>query len=728
MIYLVSKQEELFKTAEYSRLSPEDAIDMLSKESILGADTETEGLDPYTKRILTIQLGTEDFQIVWDCTTYDIHMLQPILENPDIMTIWWNFLFDGLFLYHQRIIPNNIYDGFLAEKLMYLGYPPGMHSLSLKSAGINYCGIELDKSVRGKIINVGITSEVIVYAANDVKYEIPIYKAQQKLLEEKDLLRAIRFENEFVKCLVYIQYCGVKIDVPRWQKKMKNDSLNASICEQVLNDWIMASLSGKTSCIGYISTYGREEEDIERDKENIFYTHRRPELDKKYDSGATFEAYEIDVTPIDRKVFLSDPIKVNLQGDLWEGFDTSPKCTINWSSSKQVIPVLESLGFNLKSFDKVTKKVVKSASGKIIAKQMDVSSIALPYVNYKIAKKKEESFGQNYLNAINKVSGRLHANFTQIGTDTNRVSSGGGYYKINLQQLPRDYETRACFIAESGNKWISADYSGQESFLTADTCNDPTLIDLFTNGCKDMHSMVAKVAFAKEIGNTPVEEVKKKFKSLRQKAKSVEFTIFYGGNGGTISRNLGITEKEGDEIYNSIMKSLPGLARYQDYCRKEVMRKGYILLSPVTGHKAYIYDWDELSRTQDKFKDPEFWQYYRQMKKEAPECDTVKEVKHYFRRKSDSEKQSIDYRIQGRGSMCFKLFSIKLFNYLKKNNLLFKVKYCIPVHDEGNLEAPEEIAPEIAKILVKCMEEGAKPFCTKLKLTADETIDNHWVH
>ena len=64
--------------------------------------------------------------------------------------------------------------------------------------------------------------------------------------------------------------------------------------------------------------------------------------------------------------------------------------------------------------------------------------------------------------------------------------------------------------------------------------------------------------------------------------------------------------------------------------------------------------------------------------------------KNYFRRKSASEKQSINYRIQNRGAMMFKLASIKLFNYLKKNNLLGVVKYCIPVHDEINLECPKK--------------------------------------
>ena len=66
MIYLVSKTQELFKTDLYEKLSPEKALEMLENEEILGADTETEGLNFLTKKILTIQLGNENWQIVWD--------------------------------------------------------------------------------------------------------------------------------------------------------------------------------------------------------------------------------------------------------------------------------------------------------------------------------------------------------------------------------------------------------------------------------------------------------------------------------------------------------------------------------------------------------------------------------------------------------------------------------------------------------------------------------------
>ena len=78
--------------------------------------------------------------------------------------------------------------------------------------------------------------------------------------------------------------------------------------------------------------------------------------------------------------------------------------------------------------------------------------------------------------------------------------------------------------------------------------------------------------------------------------------------------------------------------------------------------------------------------------------------------------------------MCFKFASVYFFNYLVKHNLLGKVLLCVGVHDEWDIEAPEEIAEEIAKVLQKCMEKGASHFCTRLPLSTDISISDHWVH
>lgn len=664
MIYLVTKQQSLWASDRYKAISAEEALELLAPLNVVELDTETRGLDPYTKELLTVQLGCADFQVVIDCTSVDIHLFKGYMENPQRIFLGWNIKFDLKFLYHQRIIPMRVYDGYLAEKLLWLGYPAGMHEMSLKAASINYLGVDMDKSVRGKIIQTGLTEDVIVYAAGDVSYLGRIRDKQLIELEKKGLLKAIDFENEFVKCLAYIEYCGAKLDVDKWKIKMATDLNNLEKYEAELNEWVEES-----------------------------------EYSSKYCS-------------------------VNIQGDLFNGFDTKPRCHINWTSSQQVIPLFEELGLNLKVLDKKTKHYKKSVDIKVVEPQASKSPLIPIYIKYKKAAIIVNTFGQKFLNLINPVTGRIHANFNQLGTDTGRLSST----EPNLQNLPHDAQTRACFVSDKGNRWISADYSGQESYLMASMANDEAMLDELINGSGDLHSLTAKMVFQQIPRDMPLKDIKKNFKDLRQEAKGYEFCFNYGGQDSTLIRNYGLDAKRAKEIYENYMSGFAGLKRYQDFRRVDVMRKGYILLSKITGHKAYIYDYDELKMQMEKQDDPDFWAYYREMKQENPECDTVQGVRRLARRKAESEKQSINYPIQAAGALCFKLASIKLFNWLLKNGLLFKVKYCIPVHDEINLEAPDEISEEVADILVKCMVSAGKPFCTRAHLGADVEIGDHWIH
>lgn len=664
MIYLVTKQQFLWTSDRYKVISAEEALELLAPLSVVELDTETMGLDPYTKELLTVQLGCAEFQVVIDCTSVDIHLFKEYMENPQRMFLGWNIKFDLKFLYHQRIVPLRVYDGYLAEKLLWLGYPAGMHEMSLKAASINYLGVDMDKSVRGKIIQTGLTEDVIVYAAGDVSYLGKIRDKQLVELEKKGLLKAIDFENEFVKCLAYIEYCGAKLDVDKWKIKMVTDLNNLEKYKAELNEWVEESQYSSKYC------------------------------------------------------------SVNIQGDLFNGFDTKPRCHINWTSSQQVIPLFEELGLNLKVLDKKTKHYKKSVDIKVVEPQASKSPLIPIYIKYKKAAIIVNTFGQKFLNLINPVTGRIHANFNQLGTDTGRLSST----EPNLQNLPHDAQTRACFVSDKGNRWISADYSGQESYLMASMANDEAMLDELINGSGDLHSLTAKMVFQQIPRDMPLKDIKKNFKDLRQEAKGYEFCFNYGGQDSTLIRNYGLDAKRAKEIYENYMSGFAGLKRYQDFRRIDVMRKGYILLSPITGHKAYIYDYDELKMQMEKQDDPDFWAYYREMKQENPECDTVQGVRRLARRKAESEKQSINYPIQAAGALCFKLASIKLFNWLLKNGLLFKVKYCIPVHDEINLEAPDEISEEVADILVKCMVSAGKPFCTRAHLGADVEIGDHWIH
>ena len=404
MIYLVTNQLSLFPSNIYTIITVEESLKLLEPLTTVGLDTETEGLDPYTDKLLLLQLGSFDFQIVIDCKTIDISLYKNYLES-DRLFIGWNLKFDLKFLFRHSIVLKRVYDGILAEKLMWLGYPPGMHSLSLKTAGESYCNIELDKTVRNKIHYDGLSEEVIKYSAYDVKYLEPIMTKQKEKLAEKGLLTAIEYENRFVLPLAYCEYCGIKLDIDKWKAKMVKDQARVDEALAACNKWLIEN---------------------EPNSPYIF---------------------------IDR------------QGNLFTGYNLEPQVKLNWNSAKQLIPLFKKYGVEVTVEDKEKGGIKDSIDAKVLKPQKDKCSLIPIYLEYKEAVKVTSTYGENFLKQINPVSHRIHTNYSQMGADTTRITSGGKdkYNRIeyvNLLNLPADAETRACFVAEKGNKWISIDYSG----------------------------------------------------------------------------------------------------------------------------------------------------------------------------------------------------------------------------------------------------------------------------
>lgn len=685
MIYLVSREQFLFEPGDIKCVSVAESLKFLAPLEIVGLDTETTGLDPYTKELKLVQMGCKDFQVVIDTSTINILEYKEYLES-DRLFLLWNAKFDLKWFYKYSIVIKNVYDGYLAEKLMWLGYPAGIHSMSLKSAGENYLDIELDKSVRGKIIYSKLDEEIIRYGAADVQWLETIREKQLELLKEKDLITACDIENRFVKVLAYIEWCGVKLDEKKWKEKMEKDNQRLIEAKNKLDDWLRENMPDSK----YIST---------------------------------------------QLSLFDDPD------------DFVPEVLVNWRSAKQVIPIFKKFGVSVQVEDRDKGGEKDSIDVKVLKPQIEICSLVPLYIEYKQAEKVTSTYGKNFLEQINPVSGRLHTNYSQLGADTTRITSGGSDKEnnvkyINFLNLPSDPETRACFVAETGNKWISIDYSGQETYIMASLANDKAIINELTNGSGDIHSLTAYMSYMEIPRDTPIKDIKEKFHKLRQEAKGIEFAINYGGNADTIYRNKGIPKQEAEKIYNNYMNGFSGLKKYQEFRRKDWLDKGYILLNQLTGHKAYIYDYDDLMDLKNGFT-PEFWDAYRaipkdsngkKVPKDADDVYMIEQVRTYFKRKADSDRQSINYPIQATGSMCIRVALINFFSYICKNNLFGRVKIMITPYDEINCEAPEDIAEDVAKEVYKDMVNAGAIFCTRVKLDADMSrlpdgsLPTYWIH
>lgn len=711
MIYFVTANQQLFENDVYKIISEDESLAIMKDWKMIQFDTETLGKDPHVGSLLLAQFGSVDksIQIVVDCTTISILKYKEVLESNYL--IGQNLKFDLQWLYNYEIIPLKVYDTMIVEQVLYLGYPPlykdpinGI-SYSLQAIAERRLNIYIDKTVRGEIQWRGIDTSTIKYAAGDVIHLHNIMKSQVADCKKQGCIVGAKLECDFVPVIAYLEWCGIHLDEEKWRAKMEIDRQHLNEAINDLNNFVLSD---------------------PRLKEFTY---------------------------------------VNTQGDLFNGFDLSPKCIINWASSSQVIPLLKKLGFDTKVQDKKSGEDKESAMEKVLKKQKGINDEFLKlylgkgepededyYAGYNGSAKVVTSFGQNHLNAINPNTNRIHTIYRQLGCDTGRMSCGSkdnndDLAKLkhlpvnpsakqkkegkacsypNMQQLPADDITRGCFTAPKGYKWCSCDYSAIESRLGADIYQEQSMIDEFLYGSGDMHSLCAYMVYTKEIPrDTPVKDIKKLYSHLRKEVKSVEFSQQFGGSAFAIQNTMGCTLEKAEEFANAYATGFPGIAKFKEKGSKEVRSKGYILLNPITGHKTYWATFNKWKEEQSHFTS-EFWEEYRNIHK--PNKDSVYiEVKEHFKEVSKWDRKALNSVTQGTGAIVLKDSQIAIFHWVIENGYFGKCRLDNLTHDECNWEYPEEL-PAFPKIVEEYMEKSASKYCKSVPIPAVAEVSDHWVH
>lgn len=685
MIYLVTKEKQLFESTEYKIISVEESLQLLSNCKVLQADSETDGRDAHINKLLCFQLGnkSKDFQLIIDCNTINITIYKDVLESTFL--IFQNAKFDLQFLYNYNIIPRKIYDTMIVEQLLHLGYPSGIISYSLKAIAERRLGIDIDKTTRGEIIWRGLDTKVILYAAGDVMYLEDIMWSQVEDCKKSNCLKGAQLECNTVPVMAYLEWCGIKLDESKWKAKMKKDLI------------------------------GLEEAKIELD--NFCINNNK----------------------------LSKFTEVNLQGDLFNGFNTEPKCVINWSSSRQVVQVAKILGFNTKVPDKKTGEDKDSVLEKYLKSQKGINDKFLDlYFKYQEKAKVVSTYGQSQLNMINPNTGRCHTIYKQLGASSGRMSCGSQQPNIdlaklkkispkectycNFQQLPADDDTRGSFVSEENNLFCSCDFSAMESYLGADIYEDIEFQNEFLYGSKDTHSLFAWMVFRKEceeLGCTCVADVAEKAPKWRKAVKAVEFAYMFGAAAPTIAQAANCSVEQAQEYIDRLDKGFAGISKFAREGSKFVRKNGYVLINKYTGHKMYWWDHNKWLDRQKSFT-PEFWEEYKQEHKGTGDAIALM-VKEHFQVASKWDRMARNAPTQGSGACITKLACINLFNWILDNNLFNIVKLVAVVHDEICIEYPNTM-PEVSKILEDCMEDASKEYCKFSKIPAKASVGNHWIH
>lgn len=298
--------------------------------------------------------------------------------------------------------------------------------------------------------------------------------------------------------------------------------------------------------------------------------------------------------------------------------------------------------------------------------------------------------------------------------------------RLNIQQLPSDEVTRACFTAPKGYLWSSCDYSALESRLGADIYNEQSMLDEFLHGSGDMHSLCAYMVYKKEIPrDTPIKDIKKLYPQLRKAVKPIEFSQQFGGSEFAIQGAMGCTIEEAQAFKEAYDSGFPGIADFKAKGSKFVRENGYILMCKYSGHKMYWWDHPQWVARQKSFT-KEFWDDYRDNHKGTG--DTIaRMVSKHFKAASKYDRMALNAPTQGSGIAILKIAMTNFFNWIVDSGLFDIVEIASLVHDESNVIYPENLS-EVPIMQQKCMEEAAALICTKLPIPATPDISDHWKH
>ena len=215
------------------------------------------------------------------------------------------------------------------------------------------------------------------------------------------------------------------------------------------------------------------------------------------------------------------------------------RAEINLDSQVQVTEALTGLGVPMPDTTRAWVLQPLAEQYPVVAKLLEYRGVA----------KSLSSFGENILEFIEPATGRIHADFRQIGAPTGRFSCSNP----NLQQIPHEEEYRRCFRAPDGKKLVIADYSQIELRILADFSDDRRFIEAFVSG-QDFHTATAAQVFGAKADEITADQ--------RSFAKRLNFGMVYGIGASRLAMMTGLTQTEAENMMRRYFGTFSGLDEY----------------------------------------------------------------------------------------------------------------------------------------------------------------------
>lgn len=172
-----------------------DLVRILENEKTIGVDLEADSMYHFKEKVCLIQMATSSINVVIDpLKVKDLSALKPIFRRQAIRKIFHGADYDVRSMYRDfRISINNLFDTELASR--FLGYS----ETSLEAVLKNKFDIILDKKFQRKDWSRRpLPSDMISYAAKDVRYLLPLAHNLKTELEKLGRLRWVKEECEYL--------------------------------------------------------------------------------------------------------------------------------------------------------------------------------------------------------------------------------------------------------------------------------------------------------------------------------------------------------------------------------------------------------------------------------------------------------------------------------------------------------------------------------------------------
>ena len=317
----------------------------------------------------------------------------------------------------------------------------------------------------------------------------------------------------------------------------------------------------------------------------------------------------------------------------------------------------------------------RSTNADVLSKLINYHPVIADILEYRKYTKLYSTYAEGLKKYIMD-DGKIHTIFSQMITQTGRLSS----YDPNLQNISvRDdegREIRKAFKPSKGNVLISSDYSQVELRVLSSLADEPKMIEAFNSGI-DIHTKTAMDIFG--LKKEEVSDID------RRHAKAINFGVVYGISDFGLSNQTQLSLKDAKKFIEDYFVTYPNIKTYLDSQVEFCKENGYV--KTMLNRRRYINEINDRNYMMREF----------------------------------GKRAAMNATIQGSAADLIKIAMVRAYDAIRREKL--KTRLILQVHDELIFDVPEDEVEKMKELIPDIM---ANAYKMKTRLDFSLVVGKDW--